>query len=112
MNAKTLTWEMVEELCRIEHDQVNDDKYRRNIRMDRFFATKSNRKMVVGLRIVETWWDNRSKNWITQTTIASTGFDIPDVPADYTGNKSDAACSHVWAVQAAVKAALNMEGTT
>lgn len=49
---------------------------------------------------VETWWDNQSRNYITQTfaLIADNQWDPCTTECDYTGHKTDAAIAHFWAI--------------
>lgn len=45
---------------------------------------------------VETWWDRRSRNWLTQTFDA----DNSEVDVDYSGSAKDAAANHQDAIAA------------
>jgi hypothetical protein len=53
---------------------------------------------------VETWWDSQSRNWITQTFDAVTGYEVPDestghyIAAEYTGEQVGASIAHFWAI--------------
>jgi len=49
---------------------------------------------------VETLWDKWSQNWIT-LTCDDEDYQVED--ADYTGNKLDAAVTHLWALHSRIK---------
>jgi hypothetical protein len=47
----------------------------------------------VGRFYVETWWDRRSKNWITEIKEEADGIDVRG-GADYSGHHTDARAMH------------------
>lgn len=55
----------------------------------------------VGDLYVTTWWDVRSKNWITFAVTEADGYQEGD--SDYTGNQTDAKASHYGMVKALEK---------
>lgn len=67
------------------------DKQHRNKLANALFKAASRRKVSRAGITVETWWDKRSKNWIT---------DVTGRNADFSGNILDAAVAHLWALYA------------
>jgi hypothetical protein len=54
----------------------------------------SARTDLIGALAIETWYDRRSRNWITRTITAQNGYEVDRGPAVYTGNQEDALAAH------------------
>jgi hypothetical protein len=77
------------------------DLVARNSEASAIFDKRYWRKgFITATRGVETWWDYRSRNFITQVVDVN-GCEVE--PANYTGNKSDAAIAHFWALSRCLK---------
>ena len=69
----------------------------RNTVMQNIFNFRRNRKIVFNGKGIETWWDRRSRNWVTYMLDSNGDYDGGD-SLYYSGNQGDAAVAHSWAL--------------
>ena len=72
----------------------------RNMLARKFFKNRQHRKIEFGLGIcVETWYDRKTRNWITEAKDAY-GHELASTLISGDGN--DAAVSHIWTLNKAI----------
>lgn len=84
--------EVLATLVAIQEAEARHDLDARNGLAAALFNQKGLRNFKTQEGRVETWWDRKSRNWVTQW------FDLKDhqVDSDYSGEKLGASLSHAW----------------